>query len=258
MGTGVITILQKEWRQYFLSPIAYVILVVFLALAGFFYYDLFTYFVQTQTMYQAYQNPEMAAQVNVNDMILTPLFHNLSVLLLLIIPLVTMRLYAEERKNGTEELLLTSPIRESSIVYGKFLGAVSFYLAALLLTAQFPLLLYKYGSPDLGKLLTGYLGLFLMGTSFLAFGLFSSTLARTQIQAAMWSFFTLLLLWIVGWVSESLPGASGEILRYIAMLPHFEGFADGTLKLSDLVYYASFISLFLFLSTRVVESARWR
>jgi len=255
---GVITIWQKEWRQFFLSPVAYVILVVFIALSGFFFYDLFTYFVQTQSMYQTYQNPAMAAQVNVNDMILTPLFHNLSVLLLLIIPLVTMRLYAEERKNGTEELLLTSPVRESSIVYGKYLGAVSFYVIAILLTMQFPALLFKYGNPDLGKVLTGYLGLFLMGCSFLAFGLFSSTLAKSQVQAAMWAFFMLLLLWILGWISEGIGGFSGKVLRYVAMLPHFENFADGTIAMQDLVYFASFIVFFLFLSTRVVESTRWR
>jgi ABC-2 type transport system permease protein len=258
MPMGVFTIWQKEWKQYFLSPVAYVILVVFVALAGFFFYDLFTYFVQMQSMYQAYQNPGMAAQVNVNDMILTPLFHNLSVLLLLIIPLLTMRLYAEERKNGTDELLLTSPIRESSIVYGKYLGSVSFFLVAILLTLQFPALLFKFGPPDIGKVLTGYLGLFLMGCSFLAFGLFTSALAKTQIQAAMWSFFTLLLLWILGWISEGMAGFGGKVLKYAAMLPHFESFADGNIALSDLVYFGTFIFFFLFLSTRVVESARWR
>lgn len=255
---GILTIWQKEWRQFFLSPIAYVILVVFIALSGFFFYDLFTYFVQTQSMYQAYQNPEMAAQINVNDMILTPLFHNLSVLLLLIIPLVTMRLYAEERKNGTDELLLTSPIRESSIVYGKYLGALSFYAVAMLLTFQFPALLFKFSTPDLGKVLTGYLGLFLMGCSFIAFGLFTSTIAKTQVQAAMWSFFMLLLLWILGWISEGMTGFGGQVLKYAAMLPHFESFAGGTIALHDIVYFLSFITLFLFLSTRVVESARWR
>ena len=255
---GVFTIWQKEWRQFFLSPIAYVLLVVFVALSGFFFFDLFTFFIQTQSMYQAYQNPAMAAQININDMILTPLFHNLSVLLLLIIPLVTMRLYAQERTNGTDELLLTSPVRESSIVYGKYLGGVSFYLVALLLTAQFPALLAKYGNPDLGKILTGYLGLFLMGSAFLSFGLFTSALAKTQIQAAVWAFFMLLLLWILGWLSEGMSGPAAGVLKFIAMLPHFESFATGTIKLTDLVYFGSFILFFLFLSTRVVESARWR
>jgi ABC-2 type transport system permease protein len=255
---GVFTIWQKEWRQYFLSPVAYVVLVVFVALAGFFFYDLFTYFVQTQSMYQAYQNPGMASRLNVNEMILTPLFHNLSVLLLLIIPLVTMRLYAEERKNGTDELLMTSPIRDSSIIYGKYLGAVSFYFIAIALTMQFPLLLFKYGQPDLGKILTGYLGLFLMGCAFLAFGLFTSALARSQVQAAMWAFFMLLLLWILGWVSEGVSGFAGQVLKYVAMLSHFESFADGTIALQDITYFVSFIALFLFLSTRVIESTRWR
>ncbi len=254
----ILTIWQKELKQFFLSPIAYVILVVFITLAGLFYFDLFTYFVQMQAQFQSYQNPMAMQQLNVNDMIITPLFHNLSVILLLIIPLMTMRLYAEERKNGTEETLLTSPISESSIVWGKFMGAISFYAFAVFLTAQFPLILFKYGNPDVGKILTGYAGLFLMGASFIAFGLFSSTLAKTQTQAAVWSFFTLLLLWIVGWLAESVAGAAGKVLKYIAIMTHFENFAQGVIAVSDLVYFAAFIFFFIFLATRVVESSRWR
>lgn len=255
---SIITIWQKEWRQFFLSPVAYVVLVVFIALAGFFFFDMFTYFVQMQSMYQMYQQPGMADQMNVNDMILTPLFHNLSVLLMLIVPLITMRLYAEEKKNRTDELLLTSPVSEGAIVWGKYLGSVSFYGVALLLTLQFPAVLFKFTSPDLGKIATGYLGLFLMGSSFLAFGLFCSTVAKTQIQAALYTFFMLLMLWILNWVSESLGGAGGKVLKYIAMTTHFEGFASGTIALIDLVYFVSFIALFLFLAVRAVESTRWR
>ncbi len=255
---GLFTIWQKEWRQFFLSPVAYVVLVVFVALAGFFFFDTFTYFVQMQSMYQMYQSPGMAEQMNVNDMILTPLFHNLSVLLMLIVPLITMRLYAEEKKNRTDELLLTSPVSEASIVWGKYLGAVSFYVVALLLTLQFPAMLLKFANPDPGKMATGYLGLFLMGSSFLAFGLFASTVAKTQIQAALYTFFLLLVLWILNWISESIGGASGEILKYLAMTTHFEGFASGTIALPDLIYFASFIVFFIFLATRAVESTRWR
>ncbi|MBZ0273152.1 ABC transporter permease subunit [bacterium] len=254
---GLFAIWQKEWRQFFLSPIAYVILVVFIALAGLFYFDLFTFYVQNQSMAQMYQQGG-APDMNVNDMIVTPLFQNLSVLLLLIVPLVTMRLYADERKSGTEELLLTSPIRERTIIAGKYLAALSFYVVALLLTLQFPALLVKFGSPDIGKVATGYLGLFLMGAAFMAFGLFTSALARTQTQAAMWAFFALLLLWILGWLAESLPGTAGAVLKYVAILPHFDNFADGVIAVKDLVYFASFVAVFLFLATRVVESARWR
>jgi ABC-2 type transport system permease protein len=255
---GILTIWQKEWKHFFLSPVAYVILVVFIALSGFFFYDLFTYYVQAQSMYQAYQNPSMAAQINMNDMILTPLFHNISVLLVFLIPLVTMRLYAEEKKNGTDELLLTSPIRESSIVYGKYLGALSFYLVFMLLTAQFPLLLLKYGSPDVGKMLTGYLGLLMMGCAFISFGLFTSALVKSQIQASLWAFFVFLLLWILGWLAEGLAGASGKVVKFLALLTHFENFASGTIALTDIAYFLSFTAFFLFLSTRVVESSRWR
>ncbi len=254
----ILTIWQKELKQFFLSPIAYVILVVFVTLAGLFYFDLFTYFVQIQAQYQNYQNPMAMQQLNVNDMIITPLFHNLSVLLLLIIPLVTMRLYAEERRSGTDEILLTSPVSESSIVWGKFLGAISFYLVALVLTAQFPLILFKYGNPDVGKLLTGYAGLFLMGASFIAFGLFTSTLAKTQTQAAIWSFFMLLILWIIGWLAESVTGIAGAFLKHAAIMTHFGNFAQGIITVGDLVYFGTFIFLFIFLATRVVESSRWR
>lgn len=255
---GVLTIFQKEWRQYFLSPVAYVILVVFIALSGFFFFDMFSYFVQTQAMSQAQMNPAMADQINVNDMVLTPLFHNLSVLLLLIVPVVTMRLYTEERRNGTDEMLLTSPVSEWAIILGKYLGALAFYALSLALTFQFPLLLAKYGHPDIGKVLTGYLGLFLMGSAFLAFGLFTSAAAGSQIQAALWSFAVLLGLWIVGWLAEGVTGTAGDVMRYIAMLPHFDSFAGGEIVLQDLVYFATFIAFFLFVATRVVESARWR
>ncbi|HPM75906.1 MAG TPA: ABC transporter permease [bacterium] len=256
--SNLFTICGKEFRQMFSGPLAYVVMTAFLMLTGFFFYDLFSNYSQILGYAGMYQNPAMMQQVNVNDMILTPLFHNINIILLMIIPFLTMRLYSEEKRQGTDELLLTSPLGMNQIVLGKLLAAVLFYALLLLLTLHFPAILFKYASPDLGKLAAGYLGLFLMGCSFLAFGLFTSTMTSSQPIAAASSFGMLLIFWILGWVSESTPGTIGDLLRYIAMTEHFEKFGEGVVRTGDLVYFVSFIALFTFLATRSVESTRWR
>lgn len=255
---NALTICSKELRQIFGSSVAYVVLAAFLMLSGFFFYDLFSNYSQILGYAGVYQNPAMMEQVNVNDMILTPLFHNINVILLLVIPLITMRLYSEEKRSGTDELLLTSPLKVGHLITGKLLAGMAFYLLILVLTFHYPAILYKYAQPDFGKIVAGYLGLFLMGGSFIAFGLFASTLSKSQVVAAVISFSFLLVFWILGWIAESQIGVVGDGLRYLSLTEHFEPFGEGMLNTSDVVYFLSFIAFFWFLATRSVESTRWR
>jgi ABC-2 type transport system permease protein len=253
---NVLAIAGKELRQSFSNSVAYVSMGGFLILAGFFFYDMVTSY--NKYMGYAQMNPQMMDQINVNDLIVSPLFHTMNVLLLLIVPLITMRLFAEERALGTDEMLLTSPISVGEIVTGKMIAALAFYALLIAMTAVYPAILLKYARPDLGKLLAGYIGLLLMGGAFISFGMFASTLTRSQVVAATVSFTVLLVFWILGWLAESQQGAVGGVMRYLSMTDHFERFSQGVVDSSDVVFYVSFIAFFWFLATRAVEATRWR
>ena len=249
----------KEMRSYFQAPTAYVVMAAFLLLAGFFFYDLLSSFAQTLSYYQYMaQNPGAMEQLNVNDLVVTPLFQNINVLLLLTVPLITMRIFAEEKKSGTDELILTSPVDIHEVVLGKFLAALAFYAILLVLTFHFAAILIKIGHPDMGKLLSNYVGLLLLGATFLSVGIFASALTANQIVAAIISFAVLLLFWITGWLAEGVGAPYNKILEYASITDHFEGFSRGLVRLPDVVFYVSLIVFFLFLTVRAVESARWR
>jgi gliding motility-associated transport system permease protein len=248
----------KELKIQFASPVAYVVLTGFLMLAGFFFYDLFTNFSRILSYASSYQDPTILNQVNFNDLVITPLFQNMNVLLLLVVPLITMRAFAEEKRQGTDELILTSPVGISEFVWGKFLASFLFFGLLLLLTVQFPLILAQFGEIDWGKVAAGYLGLLLMGTAFISLGLFASSLTKSQMVAAVGGFSALLMFWIIGWMAESVMGTAGQVLKFLSLTNHFESFVKGAINTKDLVFYCSFIFFFLFLSTRSVESTRWR
>ena len=206
------TVFGKEMRQIFSGPVAYVVLASFLMLTGLFFFDLFSNYSQILGYASMYQNPAMMERINVNEMIMTPLFHNITIILILVLPLLTMRLYSEEKRAGTDELLLTSPISVASIISGKFLAGMTFYLLLLLMTVHFPAILFKYAHPDLGTVLTGYLGLLLMGGCFLALGLFISTLTQSQVVSGFVTFTALLVFWLLGWLAEGQAGLVGDVL----------------------------------------------
>jgi len=239
---------DKELRHLFNGAAAYVTLGIFFLLVGFFFFDRLMEFVNYQAQ----------GQFNATSDIIAPLCAMMSYVLLLIVPIITMRLYAEERNLGTDEMLLTSPISVWEIVLGKFLAATLFYLLILALTFFFPGMLLRYAALDWGQVFTNYLGLLLMGASFISFGLFSSTMTRSQLIAAIVSFAVLFGFWILGWLAESLLGVAADILRYLAFTEHFLNFNRGVLHTGDIAYFVSFIVFFLFLSARAVESSRWR
>jgi ABC-2 type transport system permease protein len=249
-------ITKKELRAYFTSPIAYVIMTVFLVLVGFFFYSL-VYWFNAQSMQMA-QNQYYASQININQMLFSPLFHNISIILLLMLPLLTMRLFAEEKKIGTEELLYTSPISVAEIILGKFLASLLVLGAMLVLTKPLAAFTFLYGNPEVAPVLLGYLGLFLLGAAFLAIGLFFSSITENQIVAAILTFGSLLLFWIISWASNAATGFWKVALNYVSFFQHFDNLTQGILDTTDVVYYLSFAFFGLFLTHTAIQSRRWR
>jgi ABC-2 type transport system permease protein len=254
--TNIWSLMKKEIRAYFSSPIAYVIIAGFLLLVGYFFYSLVWWF-NAQAMQMA-QNPYYAQQININEMVFSPLFHNMSIILILVAPLLTMRLLAEEKKSGTDELLYTSPLSVGQIVLGKYFAALVMLAVMLGLTALLSIFAFAFGNPEVAPWLTGYLGLFLMGATFIAIGMFFSSLTENQIVAAFLTFVTLLLFLVLSWVTSSGSGGWREVLGYLSFSQHFEDMTRGILDTKDIVYYLSLSFFGLFLAHSVIQSRRWR
>lgn len=253
---GVYVVYRKELYRLFASPIFYVLAFIFLALVGYFFYSSVAYY--SLLSFQAGTNPFLSQQLNLTDMVLEPFFGSISIILLLMVPLITMRLFAEERKTGTLELLFTYPISDRGAVLGKFGAGVS--VLVLLLGGTLPaiLLLEVLTDPPWFTIMGGYLGIFLMSSAFVSLGLLASSLTENQIIAAAIAFGALLLLWIIGW-AESLVGPTlGSFLKYLSLLTHFDNFAKGILDSRDVLFYLLFIVLFLFSTLRILESRQWR
>ncbi len=248
---AIFTILKKELKSYFASPIAYIILVVFLVLSGIFFFFYLESYIKSQfdPRFQLFRE-----KLNLNEFVIRPYFGTISVVLLFMIPLITMRLIAEERKNFTMELLFTSPVRASQIVLGKFFASFSIFALMVVLSTVYLVVLKAYGNPDLGPVLSAYLGLFLLGGSLISAGLFASSLTENQIVAAVISFGILLVFWILGASSD----ADNSILGYVSIINHLDNFTKGVIALRDTVYYLSFIFFGLFLTYITLESERWR
>lgn len=249
-------IFKKEMRLYFSSPIAWVILTIFTLITGYFFYSIFAYY--TLASMQSMMNPMMAREMNVTDNVLRPLFSNISVILLLLMPLLTMRLFAEERRSGTIELLLTYPVRDGAVLMGKYLAALAMYGVMLAVTLVYPALVLYFARVEWGVLATGYLGLLLMGATFLAVGIFASSLTENQIVASVITFGVLLIFWVIGWSSDYAGGLWGRILSHISLLEHFDSFAKGVLDTKDILYYVNFTIVALFLTLRSLEARRWK
>lgn len=247
---------KKEIKSYFTSPIAYVAITVFLVLVGFFFHSLIWWF-NTQSMQMA-RNPYYLQQMNINQMVFSPLFHNISIILLLMIPLLTMRLLSEEKKINTDELLYTSPISINQIILGKYFASLFVLLVMLLLTGVLSIFTFVHGNPEVRPILIGYLGLFLMGAAFMGVGIFFSSLTENQIVSAVLTFGALLLFWVLNWAGYSAGGVWKDVLNYVSFFQHFDDMTKGILDTTDVVYYLSFIFLGLFLTHSVIQSRRWR
>jgi ABC-2 type transport system permease protein len=249
-------IFKKEMRLYFTSPVAWVVFTIFLLIAGYFFYSIFAFF--TLASMQSAMNPQMGRDLNVTDSVMRPLFSNVSVILLLLMPLVTMRLFAEERRAGTIELLLTYPVRDGAVLAGKYLSALGLYAIMIALTLLYPGIVVYFARLEWGPILTGYLGLLLMGATFIAVGVFASSLTENQIVAAITTFGVLLIFWILGWSADYAGGTAGKVLQFLSILEHNDSFSKGVLDTKDVLYYLNFTVLALFLTLRSLEARRWK
>ena len=253
--SNVIAIAQKELKGYFASPIAYVVIGLFALVFGFFYYIGVAYFIEQSMRMMGMQG---GPTQNVNEQVIRPLILNASVILLFVLPMITMRTYSEEKRSGTIELLLTSPLTDFQIIMGKFLGAMALYAAMLAVTLVHIAVLFALGNPEWKPVATSYLGLLLMGGTFIAIGLLISSFTKNQIVAVMGTFAVVLLGWIINWAS-TLAGPTGrEILDYLGMTNHLEDFTRGIIDTKHVIYYVSLITFALFLTARSVDSERWR
>ena len=252
---NTLAIAQKELRAYFTTPIGYVVIGFFVLLYGFFFSTYLSFFVrQSIQVMQA----GGAQQMNVNEMMIRPLLQNVTILLLFLMPMVTMRSYSEEKRSGTIELLLTSPVSDVEIILGKFLGALGLWAAALAVTLIHIAVLFYFGNPEWKPIVAAYLGLLLMGGCFISVGLLISSLTSNQIVAGMATFGVLLFLWIINWLGSFSGPTVDRVTQYLAVIDHFDDFAKGVIDTSHIVYYLSFIGFGLFLTAKSVDSERWR
>lgn len=256
---NVFLIFKKELASFFSSFVAYAVIAVFLTITGYLFYNLLANF--SVLSFQAQADPMVARQynlLNINETVVRPLFGNISMIMLLMTPLLTMKLLAEEKKSGTMELLLTYPVSDSEVVFGKYLACLVVLLALLLSTVTYPILLYVWGEPEIMPIVTGYLGLFLLGAAFIALGVFTSSVTENQIVAASLAIGILFFFWLMSYSVVFVSPGIGQVISYIAINEHLESLAKGVVDTEDIVYYLGFILVFQFLTLRAVEASRWR
>lgn len=246
---------KKELQSYFVSPIAYGLMAFFALICGYFFYAAVAIFVLRSSDMMAMQR---GMPMDVNEWVIRPLMMNVSVIGLFIIPMITMRLFAEEKKTGTIELLATSPVRDIEIIVGKWLAAVILYMCILGMSALNLAVVFLYGKPDWKPVLVAYFGLLLQGACLLAIGGFISNCTKNQIIAGAGTFAVCLLLWVLDWVSAYETSAWGRMISYMSVTGHFENFAKGVVDTKDVIFYLSLSFFGLFLTARSMESLRWR
>lgn len=262
--SNVWAIYKRELRAYFFSPLAYVLYFFFLIVTAVFFNMYFTAYVQFSQQYmmamqyqQGYGAPPLP---NYTQMVLQGMTGVMTFILLFIAPMISMRLFSEEKKMGTFELLFTYPVKDIEVLMAKYLAAMTVFSGMLILTFAYVLLSIN-AVPEqtyVPAVLASYLGVFLVGSAFLSFGLFASALTENQIVAGFITFAVLLVLWMIGFVDEIRPGILGDICNHISVFSHFDQFGKGVIDTGHAAYYVLFTTFFLFFSLRVLESNRWR
>ena len=253
---NILAIANKELRSYFAGPIAYIAIGLWALLYGYFFIAILQFFVR-QSMQMGQMGPG-GPTANVNQQLIRPLLQNVTIMILFVMPMVTMRTYSEEKRSGTIELLLTSPLSDFQIIMGKFLGAMALYSVMLLVTMIHIGLLFVYGNPEWKPIVTTYIGLLLFGGCFVSLGLFISSLTKNQIVAGMVTFAVFLLLWIITWIGSFSGPTVDQLTQYVSIIDHLEDFSKGVVDTKHLIYYLSFITFGLFLTAKSVDSERWR
>jgi len=249
-------IAKRDLGSFFNSPIFYVITTVFLIIYSYIFVNILSFF-SMQSM-QSGQFQQMGIALNINEMVIEPSFQNMAVVLLLIIPIVTMRSFAEEKKSKTFRLLLSSPVHLKEIIWGKFLACMIVITLMVLISSYSIGFLFMIGEPDIGPVLTGYLGILLTAGCYVSIGIFASSLTENQIVAAIITFGFSLFMWVIGWGAQTANSTTGQVLQYLSVIEHMDRFLKGMIETSDLAYFLSFIIFGLFLCYRTLDSNRWR
>jgi ABC-2 type transport system permease protein len=253
---NILAIAHKELKSYFSGPIAYIAIGLWAVLYGYFFVAILQFFVrQSMQMGQFGQGPQ---SMNVNQQLIRPLLQNVTIMILFVMPMVTMRTYSEEKRSGTIELLLTAPITDFQIIIGKFLGAMALYAVMLAVTTIHIGLLFIYGQPEWKPIVTAYIGLFLLGGCFISMGLLISSLTKNQIVAGMVTFAVFLLLWIITWIGSFSGPTVDQLTQYLSIIDHLDDFSKGVIDTKHVIYYLSFITFGLFLTAKSVDMERWR
>ena len=255
--SNILAIAQKELKSYFASPIAYIVIGLWALLYGYFFAAILHFFVQ-QSMQMNQFGMQGPQSMNVNQQLIRPLLQNVLILILFLMPMVTMRAYSEEKRSGTIELLLTSPLTDFQIILGKFFGAMALYGVMLAVTLIHLGLLFVYGHPEWKPILTAYIGLLLMGGCFISVGLLISSLTKNHIVAGMITFGVFRMLWVINWIASFMGPTTQQVLNYLSITDHLDDFTKGIIDTKHLVYYVSFITFGLFLTARSVDTERWR
>ncbi|MEZ4705106.1 MAG: ABC transporter permease [Bdellovibrionota bacterium] len=256
------SMVQKELKQYFISPIAYVVMMIYLTISGYFFYTRLVYFSQKYTymknIVRMTANPEMLSHMNLNMEVIAPALYNMVFIFLFILPLIMMRSFAEESKQKTDELLMTSPMTLTQVVWGKFLGSFGFVSILVLPTVIYQALLFYFSGPEAGPVFSGYLGIFLFVGAGVAIGLFASSMTENQIIAAVVTFVILLFMFIINFLPVGEDSAIYAMIKYASVTEHLQNFLLGLIDTRDVVYFLSIIALFLFLTTKSCQSKGWR
>ena len=252
---NILAIAHKELKSYFSSPIAYIVIGFWALLYGYFFIAILQFFVRQSMQMSQFGGPQ---SMNVNQQLIRPLLQNVTILDLFLLPMVTMRTYAEEKRSGTIELLLTSPVSDFEIIMGKFLGAMALYTVMLAVTLLHIGLLFWYGHPEWKPIVTAYLGLWLLGGCFVSLGLLISSMTKNQIVAGMVTFAIFLMFWVITWVGSFSGPTIDKLTQYLSIIDHLDDFNKGVLDTSHLIYYLSFITFGLFLTAKSVDTERWR
>ena len=253
---SIYAVFKREVKAYFTLPIAYVMMGGLLFIVGLLYYLSFRWFLGMS--FESMRNPMMASDLDISSMVVGATISTIGVVSVFTLPLLTMRLWAEEKRTGTLELLLTFPLRDSSIVLGKFFASLAVYIVLLMLSLLYPLLAGLYARLDPGPVLAGYLGTLLLGATLFAFGFLCSTWTENQIVACALAWAGFLFFWLIGSAADFAGPALGKFVAQLSFAKHHENFAKGVIETQDVAYFVLFTVFCLFLTLRSIESTRWR
>ena len=255
MAKNIWYIARRDFKAYFTSPIAYIVIAGFMGIMGWMFFFNLSYFNLQNMQYQQFN---MGKGISITDGIIRPLYGNMNVIFLFMVPFITMRLFAEEKKLHTIELLMTSPVSLTEIILGKFLSSFLLVSVMLSLTVIYPIVLFATGNPELGPIVTSYIGTLLLSSCYLSLGILFSSMTENQIVAGALTFASGLFFWLVSWATQSAGAVWGDFLNYLSLISHYNNFGQGLLNTSDIFFYLSFIGMGLFLTHRVLDSYRWR